>query len=103
MAQSGLNLFFILAAFILANIPWLSGRFLLFVQGNKNAWLRWVEWLIYYLLTGLLAWSLEYKLTGIRQPQDWEFYVTTLCLFMVFALPGFIFHYDLRKMFAKSS
>jgi hypothetical protein len=29
-------------------------------------------------------------------PQGWEFYVITLALFAMFALPGFIWRYDLR-------
>ncbi|WP_305907619.1 DUF2818 family protein [Methylomarinum sp. Ch1-1] len=103
MTLTALYQAFIVTALITANLPWLSGRFLLFIAFDKNAWWRWLEWLVYYLLTGLLAWGLEFKLTGMHQSQDWEFYVTTLCLFGVFALPGFIYHYDLRKLFAKSS
>lgn len=98
MAASGLYLGFILLAFIAANIPWLSERFLLVLSMRKSAWLRWLEWLLLYALTGLLSVGLEYKVTGVRQPQDWEFYVVTLSLFMVFALPGFIYHYDLKEM-----
>ena len=98
MAASELYLGFILIAFIAANIPWLSERFLLVLAMRKNAWLRWLEWLLLYGLTGLLSVGLEYKVTGVRQPQDWEFYVVTLSLFMVFALPGFIYHYDLKEM-----
>lgn len=42
--------------------------------------------------------ALEYKITGGNYSQQWEFYVATLCLFVVFALPGFIYHYDLKKL-----
>jgi len=42
--------------------------------------------------------ALENKLTGGLHNQQWGFYVATLCLFVVFALPGFIYHYDLKKL-----
>lgn len=95
--QTGIYQFLIWVAFIAANIPWLSDRFLTVYKMQKNAWWRWLEWLILYFLTGLIAVILEYKVTGLLYSQDWEFYVTTLSLFMVFALPGFIYHYDLKK------
>ncbi|MGD7033963.1 DUF2818 family protein [Alkalicoccus sp. WONF2802] len=64
---------------------------------RKNAWWRWLEWLILYGLIGLLAVFLEYRQNGVIHRQDWEFYETTLSLFVVFALPGFIYHYDLKR------
>ncbi len=105
MDLQGIPQLFILVAFITANIPWLSDRFLVvFSIRNKNGWLRWLEWVLLYGLVGLLAVGLERKLTGVWYDQDWEFYVTNLCLFIVFALPGFIFHYDLKKhIWRKSS
>ncbi|MBS4050427.1 MAG: DUF2818 family protein [Methylomonas sp.] len=57
-----------------------------------------MEWLLCYGLVGLLAMALENKLTGGLHNQQWGFYVATLCLFVVFALPGFIYHYDLKKL-----
>lgn len=90
-------------ALLAANLPWLTERFLLLVQVNKTALLRWLEWFIYYGLTGLLAMALEYKTTGNNYHQQWEFYVASLCLFVVFALPGFIYHYDLKKLFNSQS
>src|SRR5574341_858149 len=99
MIPKYLAIFFIVGAFLAANVPWLSERFFGFLKlSHKNAWLRWLEWLLLYALTGLLAAALEYKVTGTGHAQDWEFYVTTFCLFMVFGLPGFIYHYDLKKM-----
>lgn len=99
MIPKTLAIFFIIAAFCAANVPWLSERFLgFFKPPRKNGWLRWLEWLLLYALTGLLAVALEYKVAGTGHAQDWEFYVTTFCLFLVFGLPGFIYHYDLKKM-----
>ena len=85
-------------AFLAANLPWLSERFLLIINLHKTAGWRWLEWLVCYGLVGLLAMALEHKLTGGLHAQQWEFYVATLCLFVVFALPGFIYHYDLKKL-----
>jgi hypothetical protein len=85
-------------AFLAANLPWLSERFLLVINLHKTAGWRWLEWLVCYGLVGLLAMALEHKLTGGLHVQQWEFYVATSCLFVVFALPGFIYHYDLKKL-----
>ncbi|MGY6274901.1 DUF2818 family protein [Methylomonas sp. MgM2] len=98
MMRSNVYEVLLVAAFIAANIPWLTEHFLLVVRLNKTAWWRWLEWLVFYCLTGLLAMALENKLTGGVHSQQWEFYVATLCLFVVFALPGFIYHYDLKKL-----
>lgn len=103
MAPSHIYLTIILAAFITANIPWLTERFLLVVKLNKTAWLRWLEWLLLYLIVGALSFAVEYKLTGTLYPQGWEFYVTTLCLFIVFALPGFIYHYDFKHLLGRKN
>ena len=40
----------------------------------------------------------DYNQTGVIHRQDWEFYATTLSLFVVFELPGFIYHYDLKRI-----
>lgn len=94
---------FLVLAFLAANLPWLSDR-VLFVFSTqrmaKTGWIRWLEWFGLYWLTGLMAAGLEYKLMGSRTQQDWEFYVVGLCLFLVFALPGFIYCYDLKKVLA---
>ena len=98
MAQSNVSLVLLAAAFVAANLPWLTERLLLIFVFKKTAWWRWFEWLVNYGVTSLLAMSLEHRLTGGLHNQQWEFYVATLCLFMVFALPGFIYHYDLKKL-----
>ena len=104
MTSSVFYLPFIAVIFAMANIPWLSDRFMVFLRiAEKNVWLRWLEWLLLYVIAGVLAVGMEYKLTGVHYPQEWEFYVTTLCLFVVFALPGFIYHYDLKKYLQKRS
>lgn len=95
-------------ALIAANIPFISDRvmFLYASKSRKIFWLRLLEWFSMYLLTLALATGLEIKLYGEAYskiweiwhfPQYWEFYIITLCLFLVFALPGFIYQYDLKK------
>jgi hypothetical protein len=63
--------------------------------------MRWVEWLSFYFVAGALALGMENKLNGDIYPQDWEFYAVTFFLFLVFALPGFIYRYDLRHHFQR--
>ena len=91
-------------ALVAANLPWLSDR-LLFVfpapGGGKRAWMRWTEWFLLYLLTGFFALGLEKKVRGEIYHQGWEFYAVTLCLFLVFALPGFIYRYAPRHHLAR--
>lgn len=89
-------------AVLAANLPWLSERWLLvFARPDWRAkpfWFRWIEWgLLYSLIVGI-GFGFEYKTTGGIHDQDWEFYTVTLCLFVVSALPGFIYHYQLRRL-----
>lgn len=89
----------VVAAIIAANLPWLSERTALVgpvPATGKREWLRLLEWLVLYAITGLLAFGLERRVQGTIHEQGWEFYVVTLCLFAVFAVPGFIYHHDLR-------
>ena len=92
-------------AILAANLPWLSER-LLFVfpapGGEKGGWLRLAEWLLLYFLVGGIALGLEQKSFGETHSQDWEFYAVTFCLFLVFALPGFIWRYDLKDLLEKA-
>jgi hypothetical protein len=94
----------IAVAFIAANLPWLSERLFFVVEpkgGLKRAWHRWLEWLVLYFVVGGIAFGLEQKATGEIYSQDWEFYAVTFCLFLVFALPGFIYRHDLKHHFGR--
>ncbi len=89
----------VLAAVIAANLPWLSERAALVgpvPATGKVEWVRLLEWLLLYGIVGLLALGLERRVQGTIHDQGWPFYVVTLCLFAVFAVPGFIYHHDLR-------
>lgn len=96
---------FITVAFIAANLPWISDRLFGLISlksGNKSIWLSFLEWFILYLLIGMIALGLEKKFTSDIYAQSWEFYASTLCLFFVFALPGFIFRIDLKHLLQRS-
>lgn len=92
---------FIIIAFIAANLPWISERLfgLIPVKSNKKAvWMSLLEWFALYILIGLVALGIEKKFTSDIYSQDWEFYASTFCLFIVFALPGFIYRFDLKHL-----
>jgi hypothetical protein len=89
----------VLLAIVLANLPFLSERFLLVWlprSGRKGAWLRIMELVAFYFLTGAVAYFMESRL-GPVHAQRWEFYAVTACLFVVFAYPGFLYCYLWRR------
>lgn len=91
---------FLVLALLAANVPWMSGRFFIFLSppgGTKRFWMEFLEWLVFYCLMGLVAFGLEMKVMGGLHTQDWEFYAITLCLFVVFAIPGFVYRHTLRQ------
>ena len=53
-----------------------------------------------YFLAGGIALGIENKSAGNIFPQDREFYALTLCLFVIFALPGFTYQVALKHQFA---
>ncbi len=55
-----------------------------------------LEWLLLYFLLGGIAFAIEHKTTGGTHAQDREFYAVSACLFVIFALPGFIYHVELK-------
>ena len=96
---------FVFIAFIAANLPWISDRLfgvIAIKSGKKAVWLSFIEWFILYLLIGLIALGLEKKFTSDIYTQGWEFYASTLCLFLVFALPGFIYRFELKHLLQRT-
>ncbi|HPQ96706.1 MAG: DUF2818 family protein [Thiothrix sp.] len=94
MSLSMVQLVYLLILLGLANLPWLSQRcFLVLECPLKRVWVRLLEWLILFFVTLGLGLALEMRQMGDRHPQDWEFFVVLLCLFMVAAFPGFIYRY----------
>lgn len=91
----------IIIAIVAANLPWMSERILLVMEprsGRKHPAWRWLEWLLLFFVVGGVAMGLEQKLNGEVYHQDWEFYVVVFFLFLVFALPGFIYRHDLSLL-----
>jgi hypothetical protein len=89
----------VLLAMLFANLPFLSERlFLVWLppSGQKNAWLRIVELITLYFVTGAVAYLMESRV-GPVHAQRWEFYAITACLFLVFAYPGFLYRYLWRR------
>lgn len=104
MANTALVWALLLLALIAANLPWLSERvFFVFTpkHGSKGPGMRLLEWLVLYFLVGFIALGLELKLTGAHHAQTWEFYAINFFVFLVLALPGFIYRYDLKAHFDK--
>ena len=82
-----------------ANLPWLSEKFFFIFTppaGHKTIAMRLIEWLVLFCLYVLGALGAENKVMGSNYQQGWEFYTVLLCLFIVFALPGFIYRHDLK-------
>jgi hypothetical protein len=92
------NWFVILLALLCANLPFLNERLFALIplrSETKSFWIRLVELAVLYASVGAIAYLLESRI-GNAFPQRWEFYAVTVCLFIVFAYPGFVFRY-LRK------
>jgi len=90
--------FIILLALFCANIPFFNERLFAAIPIRlvvKPVWLRLIELFCLYLFVGLMAWLLEARIGSVFA-QGWEFYAITLCLFLVFAYPGFVLRY-MRK------
>ena len=89
----------ILLSLAAANLPFLAERVFLFKQpksGSKGMLWRLIELVVLYFAVGGLAYVVEGRF-GPVQPQHWEFYAVTVCLFLVFAFPGFAYRYLWRK------
>jgi len=81
----------LMVAFAAANLPFLTPRLGgLIPIANKHFGWRLLELLVLFVLVGLFARVLESRQMPV-QSQHWQFYVTTLALFVVFAFPGFVY------------
>ncbi|MDO4696543.1 MAG: DUF2818 family protein [Neisseria sp.] len=83
----------LLLAFIFANAPFVSQRLfgIKFLQ-RKHIGHHLLEMAAGFALVSGLACMLEGR-AGQVHKQDWEFYVTVLCLYAVAAFPGFVGRY----------
>ncbi len=80
-----------------ANLPFFSDRWLAVMPcaRPKSLGNRLSELVALYFVVGGVALLLEQS-AGQIYPQQWEFYATTVALFVTLAFPGFVFRY-LRK------
>jgi len=90
----------ILLFLLIANLPWFTERlFLVYpLQSVKPIMIRLVELCVYYFASLLIAIAAEIQFSGEVFPQQWEFFVTTFCLFLVLAVPGVIYRYQWLAM-----
>ena len=88
----------LLAAFILANLPFLNERWLALLPRRlpKTLWIRVLELLICYRILIGLGLPLEHS-AGQIAPQGWEFYAVTGALFLTLAFPGFVYRYLFKR------
>lgn len=88
----------LLLAVVFANLPFFSERifFIRAADGGKAAGWRLLELALLYAVTGGVAWLMESRV-GQVHAQRWEFYAITVCLFLVFAYPGYVYRYLWRR------
>lgn len=83
-----------------ANLPFISDR--LFALVPIKTWVKKPgaavvgEIAVLYVVVGLVGYAFETALMN-PFPRGWEFYATTLCIFLVLGFPGFVYRYLLKK------
>jgi hypothetical protein len=94
MSQAAAVWIVLLVAFVAANAPFFSERLMLIGPRLAPKGLAWraLELLVLYFLVGGFSLLIEQRLGQIA-PQNWEFYVVTLALFLTFAFPGFVWRH----------
>lgn len=82
---------YLVLCLLLANMPWVTTRLFAVVPLKRKPFIiRLLEWAVWAVVALMAGWGLEYQLTGSVQHQDWEFYVSTLFMFIIMAFPGLI-------------
>jgi hypothetical protein len=86
--------------FVLASLPWFTERAFVFyrLENTKSILMRLIELITYYLAALMIAIGAEIEFAGDVYQQGWEFFVTTFCLFCVFAVPGVVYRYQWLSM-----
>jgi len=86
----------ILLFLIIANVPWFTERALFFIplSKEKSVFVRLIELILFYFGCLLIAIAAETQFSGEVFPQQWEFFVTTFCLFLVLSVPGVVYRYQ---------
>jgi hypothetical protein len=90
----------IITTFFIANIPWFTERAFLVIplSKQKSVLIRLIELIVLYIVSLLIAIAAEIKFSGDVFPQQWEFFVTTFCLFIVLSVPGVVYRYQWLPM-----
>ena len=95
MVQGSVIWGYILAALVLANLPWL-----LPVKAGTQGRVMAIR-LALLVVGAVAAWGLslvlESRATGSLHEQGWEFYAVGLLIFVTFGLPGFIYRVIIRS------
>lgn len=105
--MSAAGWFIVLLALVFANVPFLNQRLFAVVPlrlaeptgrhaPKKSAWIRIGELIVLYFVVGALGFMLEAR-AGNRFDQGWQFYAITFSLFVVFAFPGFMYQYLVKR------
>ncbi|MCP1661190.1 DUF2818 family protein [Neisseria perflava] len=83
----------LLLALIFANAPFLTQKlFGVMTVKRKHFGHHLLELAVGYTLTAALAYLIESR-AGAVQLQGWEFYAVTVCLYLIFAFPCFVWRY----------
>jgi hypothetical protein len=97
---STIHLILVLIALLAANLPWFSEKLFYVVpltaQPKSLGWCL-LELVVLFFIVGGISLYAETASMGQTALQNWEFYVITACLFLVFAFPGFVYRYLWKK------
>ncbi|WP_297808440.1 DUF2818 family protein [uncultured Methylophaga sp.] len=95
-----MSVWLMIALFVLiANLPWIGNRvFFIYPMPLKPVWVRLVELMVYYFVSLMIGIAFEMRFSGDIYTQQWEFFVTTLSLFLVLAVPGVVYRYQWLPM-----
>ena len=98
MSQTASVWLVVMAALLLANLPFISNRlFVLYaLSSSKSLALRLAELVVGYFMVGGLGLFLEQR-SGQIAVQGWEFYAITGALFLTFTFPGFVYRYLFKR------
>jgi hypothetical protein len=89
----------VVLALVCANLPFLNQRFFMLIplaKPQKHGFVRLLELMAYYLIVGLAAYFLEASNSAVTSQGPW-FYPITICIFLVFAFPGFVYCFLLKR------
>lgn len=95
MTQSTSLILLFISWLLLANLPFLVNRPLLMVWKavSKAGWMRVLECALCFALALLLGRVLESLSSPVHSQNVLPYYVSVLCIFLVFGFPGFVYRY----------